>query len=757
MSRKMKRVRIKHILFGFLTLFIICLLIVSYTDHYIQKLIQEKRFLVATQYYSAPKKFYVGQVKSIAQFKSYFSSKNYRQRTFGSPINIGDYSLGQKEECHKIVKSTDDVFSCLFFKPKQFQKLFFLNLNELDQIIGIFSGDELLPVLFAQAEAETFAQYLGNKPTQQIKVPLGDIPRYCLDAVIAIEDPDFLEHKGISVRGIFRALMTNVQNVRWSQGGSTITQQLVKNYFLSPEKKIIRKIKEIFISLIFEFRVSKDDILETYLNIIYLGQSGVYEVRGYASASTYYFQKPIESLDLSECSLLAAIVNSPGRYHPVHHPDRALERRQRVLTKMLEQKLISNDELDEAIKRPLPKKVKANLSASAPYYVDAVNKKLKEFGITDLSGLKVFTALDPQAQNFAEQAVVKGIENFEKSYPSIKKIKEEKSLDLQAALLASNPVTGEVVAIVGGRNFSSSPYNRAIESQRQVGSIFKPFVYLSALQSTDPTGAPYTPLTKINNSPLKYEYGKQIWEPRNYDNSFSQPVPLFYALKESINIPTARLAIDVGLNQVIRTARDLGVESKLKEFPSISLGAFELNPLEVLKSYNTISQMGLKQKLQIVNLVTNQKDEILYSHEPEMENVSSPEEFAVLIGMMKETLNSGTGHYTRQMGFNYIAAGKTGTTSDTKDAWFAGFTPFHTAVVWVGYDNGTSHHLTGASGALPLWTNYMKEISKSYSNQEFPFPDTVHKEFFTRDQLIEMGVSEEKAVDTELIFKNDVK
>lgn len=754
MSSTMKLTRIKTIGLGILTLFIILLFIVSYTDHQIQKKIQAKSFLAPTQYYSSPVKFYHGQVRSLTSFSQYFKGQEYRQRPFGSPLQTGDFSIGDRQQCQQIVKGSQEVFSCVLFRPRYSKKLNLVNLNELDQIISIFAGDELLPAPYAQAEAEIFAQYLGNKPTQQLQVALGDIPRYCLDAVLAIEDPNFLEHSGVSLRGLVRAFLANLRNVRYAQGGSTITQQLVKNYFLTPEKTIRRKIKEIIISLIFEFRVSKDDILETYLNIIYLGQSGVFEVRGYGSASEFYFQKSIEHLQLADCALLAAIVNNPGRYNPVRHPEQAQKRRERVLTKMLELNHITQEEFDQAKAAPLPTELQTRMSASAPYYVDAVNKKLKDVGIDDLAGLHVYTALDPKAQQFAEKAVVKGIDFFEKNIPLIKKLKEQENKNLQGSLLASNPLTGEVVAIVGGRSFQSSPYNRAIESQRQVGSVFKPIVYLTAL-TEDSEKRSYSPLSRLDNAPLKLEYDRQVWEPHNYDGQYSAPLPLFYSLKESKNIPTARLAMDVGLDRVIATARKLGVTSSLREYPALALGAFELKPLEVLQVYNTISQLGLKQELQIVKLVSNQKGKNLYVHEPLSEQVGNPEDFAVLIGMMKETLISGTGAYSRKMGFRHIAAGKTGTTSDTRDAWFAGFTPFHTAVVWVGYDDGTSDKLTGASGALPIWTNYMREISKNYANRDFSFPTTVRKESFSASDLIELGVPEEKAKETELIFKNN--
>ena len=751
----MKVSRIKLLLLGLLTLFIIALGLALYTDQSIRKQVSEKRFLAPTKYYSSPKKFFINQVYSLESIEDYFSSQHYRKRSFGSPMSPGDYAIGDEEQCKQAIDTKNDLHYCITFRSRFANKLYFLSLNEWNQLNAVFSGDQFTPVLFAEAEASVFAQYLGDKPTQQIHSPLGEIPRYCLEAVLAIEDPYFLEHRGVSPRGILRAFVTNIQKARWSQGGSTITQQLVKNYFLSPEKTISRKIKEILISLIFEFRVSKDDILETYLNIIYLGQNGVFEVRGYKAAAEHYFQKPLSELNLADCSLLAAIINSPGRYNPIRHPERAKERRLRVLTKMKEHNMVFDEEFEEAKQAPLPTKIKTQITASAPYYVDAVNKKLKQLGYTELYGLNIFTALDPEAQSLAEKAVRNGIQYFEKNLAHIKKIKEN-GHNLQAALLSSNPLSGEITAIVGGRNFSSSPFNRAIESQRQVGSVFKPIVYLTALKNVDETDSPYTPLTLINNSPFRYEYEGQVWEPNNYSKKFSPPVPLFFALKESLNVPTARLATTVGLNKIITTARELGVTSTLKEYPSISLGAFELNPLEVLQAYSTLASLGEKRELRILKKVTNQSGDILFEESFYKERVGDVEDYAILISMMKETLTSGTGAYSRKMGFTHIAAGKTGTTSDTKDAWFAGFTPFHVAVTWIGYDDqGQSHGLTGASGALPIWTNYMRDISKKYSNVDWSFPESVHKETLSSEKLLELEIPQEKAKETDLYFKND--
>ncbi|MCB0377391.1 MAG: transglycosylase domain-containing protein [Bdellovibrionales bacterium] len=752
MSSTMTWSRRKTFLYGILTLFIIGLAIVIYTDQSIRKQIEEKRFLAPAQYYSSPKKFFLGQIFSVNDFKAHFEANHYRQRPFGSHLSQGDYAIGNSSECNQVIELQEGLQNCVSYHAIANDQLYLVALNEWDQISAVFNGEPLRSSLFAQGEPQLFAQYLGKEPTLQYSAELGEIPRYCLDAVLAIEDPQFLEHRGISVRGLLRAVAANLLHGWGSQGGSTITQQLVKNYFLTPEKKISRKIKEILISLIFELRVSKDDILQTYLNIIYLGQSGVFEVRGYKAAAEHYFQKPLEDLNLADCALLAAIVNSPGRYNPVRHPERAKQRRERVLEKMKEHQMVSESEFEGANQSPLPKHLKRHLSASAPYFVDAVNKTLVEKGFEDLAGLKVYTSMDPQAQIWAENAVQAGIDNFERGYPAVKKLKEENKL-LQAVLISSNPLTGEITALVGGRDFRSSPYNRAIEAHRQVGSIMKPIVYLTALGSLTETGEPYTPLTLLNNSPFRYEYEGQVWEPKNYDGTFSGPVPLFYALKESLNVPTARLATQVGLEKVIETARHLGVQSKLKAFPSLALGAFELKPIEVLQVYNTISQLGVRRPLKLIHSVVNYKDEVVYSEANLPEWTGDPEQFSVLVAMMKQTLISGTGQWAAKLGMTHVAAGKTGTTSDTKDAWFAGFTPFHVAVVWTGYDDGSSHKLTGASGALPIWADYMKRVSKASTNRDFPFAEDLEKKILQPEDFSQWGVPPEKAIRTELLMR----
>ena len=788
--------------FSFLTLLIIGLLGVLYVDQSIQIQLKEKRFLKPTRYYGLGKKFYQGRHYSPKYFNREFKKHHYQKKRWGVFLEPGTYSLGTGKECEPFFplplphpgdsqKPKEKIHHCLHYRllwEPQSHLLGFDQDNQLIEILGQKNPSEhpINPLWvgkqggilgtklkWAESEPELFAQYMGHQPVFQDPTSLGEVPRYCLDALMAIEDPSFLKHHGVSPRGILRAFWVNLQQARWSQGGSTITQQLVKNFFLTPEKTLWRKVKEIFISLVLEFRMTKDDILETYINIIYLGQTGVFEIRGYKAAAQYYFGKPLGRLNLADCSLLAAMVNSPGNYNPRRHPKKAQNRRQKVLEKMQSHNLISTEELQEAQGSPLPKSMKTPPSSSTPYYVHGVQKRLREWGFKDLSGLSIYTTMVPEFQKRAEQAIQHNIRKLEKSRPSIKNLKKQ-GHRLQAFLLSCDSSSGNITALVGGRDFASSPYNRALNSRRQVGSIFKPIVYLAALKKNKEN---ISPLTLLDNSPLEYKYDSQVWSPKNYHKTFSPPVPLFYALKESINIPTVRLALDTGLKEVMETARSLDIQSPMKPYPSLSLGTFELSPLEVLRAYSTISQMGEKHSLKFIRKVQNPGRKVVFqaldnsSNSPTQPTPSTQDRrsrepppnpihmgskrqkaFALLVGMLKEVFVSGTASSAKALGFQKVAGGKTGTTSDTKDAWFVGFTPHQVTVTWVGYDESLSHGLTGASGALPIWVDYMSKVSSEYPNTDFPFPPGVEKRVLSKPQLLELGVPDSKAKDTELIF-----
>lgn len=613
-------------------------------------------------------------------------------------------------------------------EPAQTEPVQIVAFDAQSNVVGTYAGANPHASENAVLDPELFAQYYGDKPILRNVVDLGQIPPLCKDALLAIEDPQFLEHSGISFTSLLRAVVANLRHGRFAQGGSTITQQLVKNYFLTEEKTLSRKLTEIAMSFLVERRASKEDILETYLNLIYMGQNGPFEVRGFAAAAQHYFAKPIQTLETEQCALLAAILNSPGLYNPFTRPDAARKRRTRVLEKMRDSGHISAQAFAAADAAPLPKAPGRVLTEPAPYFVRAVRKELEKMGLDLSQGLRVYTTLDLRAQEAAQKAVRSGLEKLESSVASLRKLKE-KGKNLEALLIASDPSSGFITAIVGGRSYVATQYNRAVESRRQVGSIMKPFVYLAALEGKNPNGDPYLATTEIDDSTFALKYEGQSWTPKNYDGKSRGMIPMWYGLVESLNSATARLGWSIGIKNVISVARKLGIESKLEPLPSLSLGAFELSPMEVLGAYTSLARLGTHVPLSSIYRVEDLGGSELFAFRPTEEKAVSPESAAVLVSMLKAVVDHGTGRGARTMGLTGAIAGKTGTTNDKKDAWFAGFSPEMAAVVWVGYDDNTPHGLTGGGGAVPIWAQFMlgaqKLSAEAAAKREFQWPEGV--------------------------------
>lgn len=716
-------------------------------DQMVTEKFANRSFLMPTQFYSHSLDLQLGASLNEKMILDLLVKNNYRQKNWGSALQISDYSVSSGEDCEKIVSESE---KCFAFHHHMSGKINVVGLDENEKIVVLLEvnpdSKESRSVSAVALFPRLFAQYLGSTPVIQERVPLSAIPRQCLEAAMAIEDPAFLEHQGISYRGLMRAMWVNLKTLRFSQGGSTITQQLVKNHFLSAEKKLIRKIKEMLFAFVVEFRIPKDQILETYLNIIYLGQQGNFQVRGYPAAAHFYFQKDVEKLNLSECALLGAIINNPGQYNPFRKPQNALDRRKKVLKDMLEQNRILPEDYETALAAPLPTRSDVEIKETAPYFIEAAVRKLHELSFNDLSGYKIFTTLDLNAQAIAQKAVQTQLNALEADSPYHQK---NKSHSLQGVLLSSDPRTGEVLALVGGRDHRMTPFNRVLDSHRQVGSIFKPLVFLTAFYENED----FNPLTPLENTPFQYKYEGRNWEPHNYDKSTSDSVPAFYALKESLNIPTARLALNIGLDKIIDVVQELGVQSPLKPFPALSLGAFELTPFEVLQIYTNIDRLGNTLPLRLVKRVENESGETIYTPENTTQQVLNPQDYVSLISIMREGVRSGTGAGIPARGFTQDAAGKTGTTSDYKDSWFAGFTPNHVAVVWMGYDDNTTVKLSGAAGALPIWTEYMKGYMATQEKMEFKWTlDDLDTLDISKEQLLEMGIPENKALPTQLIY-----
>jgi penicillin-binding protein 1B len=683
-----------------------------------------KKFLPPTQFFAAPEIVSPEQYLRRSDLLQNLGRRKYRQKSWQERLQPGSFATASKEECAQFMASplAPEVSECVLLNPAETgdPEIHDLGLelaafNSEGQLLQTFQGNPLQPQPDLRLEPEVVAQFLEGQPIQQNYKPLGEIPVACLNAVLAIEDARFLEHSGVSYLGIARAFYHNIFGSHGSQGGSTITQQLVKNYFLTSERTFKRKAKEFAMSLMLENHSSKDEILETYLNIIYLGQNGPFQIRGFPAAAEYYFHKPIENLNTPECALLAAVLNSPGLYDPFHKAEKAKKRRDLVLDKMLEHNFINAQELAASQKEALPTFQQAKISETSPYYLATVAKELGALSIPQ-NGVKIFTGLNPEHQAAAQNAVQVQLNRLEKDVPSVQKI-HKGGKSLEGVLISADNRTGLLSAIVGGRSFKFSQFNRATEAHRQVGSVMKPFVYLAAFES-----GKFKPTSLLQDKRFTYSYGNQSWSPENYGQEYFGEVPLYFALKSSLNCATASLGLEVGLDRIVGAAQAAGITSRLEALPSLTLGAFEITPMEVVQAYNTLSNFGELRSLRTVRAVVSAEGNLVYRSRDTRTPALPPGPTAELVGVMKQTLISGTGRQAVKFGFHHPASGKTGTTSDYRDSWFAGFTPQMTTVTWVGYDDNTPSGLTGGTGALPVWAAYMAQISSSLRERDFSWP-----------------------------------
>lgn len=691
--------------------------------------LSSQAILQSTKYYARGLSYKINQKFDAKAVKTSFLDKGYRERQADQAILAGDFITLEAQACSNLFGISLMQDSTCFHWKNETSENSYVAVVYQNSIQQIFKANPTRVVSAAQTDPVMVAQFRNNEPLMQEELKLADYPVQCLNAVIAIEDNDFLDHSGISIMGLARAAVKNIIALRKAQGGSTITQQLVKNYFLTPEKTYSRKAKELYMAVKLESKWSKDEILQTYLNVIYMGQSGAFQVRGFGAASQYYFGKAIPQLNLSECALLAAIINNPGLNNPWKKTEKSKARRQLVLTKMKELKLISDDEFKKANEYAMPAPAVVKATETAPYYFEAVRKQATELGIP-IEGTTFYTSLDLTTQETAQKALQSGIKNLTETKKSLIK-KKANGLELQGVVLATDNQSGFVTVFVGGQNFRQSQFNRALYAKRQIGSLIKPFVYLTGLQNGLKDETKVTPITTLNDQPFewKYDKDKKSWKPENYDRKFRGEMPYFFALKESLNSPTAQIAHQVGIDKVIALAHTLGLTSDMTPLPATSLGASQHTPLEVLQAFSNISRFGDQIKLSFIEKAYDDSGKILFestaNFEPKPESKSDKAKTAVLVGMMKETMQSGTAKYVAASGFNKPAAGKTGTTTDGKDAWFAGFTPSTTAIVWIGFDQSLATALTGGGSAVPIWTTFMKQATDTESENDFVWPDTV--------------------------------
>jgi penicillin-binding protein 1B len=564
----------------------------------------------------------------------------------------------------------------------------------------------------------------GSSQQDRIPVGLSDIPHHLLDAVLAIEDQRFFEHGGLDLRRILGAALANLRARRIVQGASTLTQQLAKNLFLSAERSPIRKMREATMALALEARYDKGTILQAYLNEIYLGQDGALAIHGVGSAARHYFGKDVSQLDLAESALLAGIIRGPSIYSPFRHREAAKRRRDMVLQLMLSRELISDGEFRDAKRSQLELRRAADRTRSGRYFVDFVVSQLQaEHGRKVLdNGLAVFTTLDMRLQRAAEEAVRRGLERLEAYYPRLTRDGDA----LQAALVALDPRNGELLAMVGGRDYGSSQFNRAVYARRQPGSSFKPIVAMAALSRSKDRNrdaeATFTLATTLEDGPFSVETPAGLWEPANYDNRFHGETTIRNALERSLNVPFARLGLMLGPKRIARTAQDLGIQSQLRLVPSLALGSSEVTPMEMARAYGVFAAAGYRADLSTTIGVLDHSGNALSKSEHTGGQVFTPAEAYLLTSALEGAVQRGTGRGLRSMGYRGPVAAKSGTTNDFRDAWFIGYAPSISVSVWVGFDDGRSIGLSGSRAAMPIFARFLIDALGRYGGKEFTVP-----------------------------------
>jgi penicillin-binding protein 1B len=540
----------------------------------------------------------------------------------------------------------------------------------------------------------------------RILVKRDELPPVLVDSLIAVEDRTFYEHFGLDPKGIGRALVANLKAGRTVQGGSTLTQQLVKNFFLTNERTWQRKVTEALMALLVDWRYSKEEILEAYSNEVYLGQDGSRAIHGLGLASRFYFDRALAELDLHHIALLVGLVNGPSKYDPRRHPERALERRGLVLDVLLEQGLIGAE--DAAVAKALPLDVSPDPPSGVsryPAFLDLVQRQLQQdYRKEDLTtaGLQIFTSLNPQIQTVAEQAI-------QRRLPLLEHGRRQKG-QLQAAAVVADTQTGEVLALVGGRDVRLAGFNRALDAKRSAGSLLKPAIYLTALELPEQ----YTLATLLDDTkPVVYSDGSKPWKPQNYDHRFHGRVMLRDALAHSYNVPAARLGLDLDVIQVIDTLQRLGIKQELKPYPSLLLGAVDVAPIEIAQMYETLASGGFRTPLRTIRAVTTVAGETLQRYSVSVEKVVEPGPAYLIINAMQRVVEAGTAQAINSaLPKNLGIAGKTGTTDDYRDSWFAGFSGNRLGVIWVGRDDNQPTGLSGANGALPVWIEMMRKLEQ---------------------------------------------
>ncbi len=673
-----------------------------YLDAQVKERFDGNKWVVPAQLYARPLSMQVGQDLRQEEVLQELELLGYRR--VQEPQGSGEFKVaGQRIEIVRRAFAFAEGF-----EPAR-RLILDLRHGKLVNIRDLATGEFLQRV---RLEPMMVSRIITQSKEDRMLVTLDQVPDNIIAALLHTEDRDFYHHFGVSPLAIARALLTNIKAGRTVQGGSTLTQQLAKNLFLTRERSLQRKFNEAIMAVIMEIRYSKDEILETYLNEVFLGQKGNLAIHGFGLASYYYFNRPVNELTLAEGALLVAMVKGPSYFNPFRHPGRAQERRDLILRTMLDAGLIDVQMYQESVNTGVNVSDQGLLvQHKYPAFMDLVNRELRQVlpnPETRESGVKIFSTLDPFMQRAAEQAVSAVLPGLQEQVGNV---------PLNTAMVASSFRTGEIRALVGGKDFNYRGFNRVLDAHRPVGSLIKPAVYLAALEDA----GNYHLLTPIEDRPitLNSSFGK-TWEPQNVDRKFRGQVSLLSALTRSLNVPTVKLGMDIGLDSVTDTLYRLGVAKAINEYPSITLGAVNLSPLEVNQMYQTMANLGEQHSLHTITAIASHDDrQLWYREQPGRQRVGRQAAYLTNYALHKVT-KEGTGKRLKQAFPRVNLAGKTGTTDDYRDSWFTGIDSKLVTTVWIGNDDNKETSLTGSSGALNLYIKMQQQHKPRSFNQALP-------------------------------------
>ncbi|WDH34550.1 penicillin-binding protein 1B [Pseudomonas chlororaphis] len=676
-----------------------------YLDAVVQEKFSGKRWTIPAKVYARPLELFVGQKLSKDDFLTELDALGYRRESVVNGPGAASVSGNTVE-----------------LNTRGFQ--FYEGMEQAQPVRVRFSGDYVAELsgskgsklAVVRLEPLLIGGLYPKNLEDRILIKIDQVPPYLLETLVAVEDRDFYSHFGVSPKSIARAVWVNTSSGAMRQGGSTLTQQLVKNFYLTNERSLSRKLTEAMMALLLELHYDKREILEAYLNEVFVGQDGQRAVHGFGLASQFFFSQPLAELKLHQIALLVGMVKGPSYYNPRRYPERALERRNLVLDLLAQQGVATPEQVEAAKKMPLGVTKRGSLADSSfPGFLDLVKRQLREdYRDEDLTeeGLRIFTSFDPILQMKAEASVG----------DTFKRLAGRKGSDeVEAAMVVTNPETGEVQAMIGSRQAGFAGFNRALDAVRPIGSLIKPAVYLTALEKP----SQYTLTSWLSDEAFSVKGGDgQVWKPQNYDRRSHGTVFLYQGLAHSYNLSTARLGLEVGVPNVLKTLGRLGVTREFPTFPSMLLGAGGLSPMEVATMYQTLANGGFNTPMRGIRSVLTAEGEPLKRYPFQIQQRFDPGSIYLIQSAMQRVMREGTGSSVYNVLPRSLAlAGKTGTSNDSRDSWFAGFSQDLLAVVWLGRDDNGKTPFTGATGALQVWTSFMRKADPL--PLDMPQPDNV--------------------------------